>query len=195
LEIERSGIEVKKYPACYAVHRPLDGVFHLMRTQDVRFDDIEGVDIETSHGVLALLIPGIPRSGMESKFSMTYAIAAAIADREIRLSTFTDEAVRRPHIHGLMRRVNAQECDGAMIPRFAITSIRLKSGNIVSHRVDALHGSPTSPLSDSELLEKIEDCLKWARSPIDSESILDVTKDIRKSSVRALVAALMAPTH
>ena len=27
------------------------------------------------------------------------------------------------------------------------------------------------------------------------QSILDVTKDIRKSSVRALVAALMAPTH
>ena len=124
---------------------------------------------------------------------MSYAIAAAIADREIRLSTFTDEAVRRPHIRELMRRVNAQESNGAMTPRFAITRIRLKSGNVVSHRVEALHGSPTSPLSDSELLEKLEDCLRWARSPIDGESILDVTKDIRKSSVRALIAALMAP--
>ena len=25
LEIDRSGIEVKKYPACYGIHRPLDG--------------------------------------------------------------------------------------------------------------------------------------------------------------------------
>jgi 2-methylcitrate dehydratase PrpD len=195
LEIERSGIEVKKYPACYAVHRPLDGVFHLMRTRDVRFDDVEGVDIQTSQGALALLIPGIPRSGMESKFSMSYAIAAATADRKIGLSTFTDEAVRRPYIRKFMSRVVSRESNGNMVPRFAVISIRLKSGNVVSHRVDALHGSPTSPLSDREFLDKIEDCLSWAHSPIDGESILELTKDIRKSDVRELVADLMAPTR
>jgi 2-methylcitrate dehydratase PrpD len=30
LEIDNSGIEVKKYPACYGIHRPLDGLFDLM---------------------------------------------------------------------------------------------------------------------------------------------------------------------
>ena len=29
LEIDDSGIEVKKYPACYGIHRPLDGLFDL----------------------------------------------------------------------------------------------------------------------------------------------------------------------
>jgi hypothetical protein len=80
-----------------------------------------------------------------------------------------------------------------MVPRFATISIRLNSGNVISHRVDALHGSPTSPLSEREFLDKIEDCLSWARSPIDGESILGLTRDIRKSGVRELVAELMAP--
>jgi 2-methylcitrate dehydratase PrpD len=195
LEIERSGIEVKKYAACYAVHRPLDGLFHLMRTHGVQFDDVEDVSIETSSGALALLSSGIPRSGVEGKFSMSYAVAAALVDRRIGLSTFTDKAVRRPQIRDMMNRITASERGGDMIPRFATITIRLKSSNIVSHRVDTLHGSPTSPLSDTEFLEKIEDCLSWADSPISAGSVLRVASEIEEGDVRTLVAKLMAPIH
>ena len=195
LEIDHSGIEVKKYPACYAVHRPLDGLFHLMRTHGVEFDNVDGVNIETSSGAMALLNPEIPRSGMQGKFSMSYAVSAALVDRRIGLYTFTDEAVRRPQVRGLMNRVSAFERGGNMLPRFAVVTVGLKSGQIVSHRVDTLHGSPTSPLSDAELLEKIEDCLRWAGSPIRADVVLSVANEIAESDVRTLVAKLMAPIH
>jgi 2-methylcitrate dehydratase PrpD len=195
LEIERSGIEVKKYPACYAVHRPLDGLFHLMRTQGVRFGDVEDVSIETSSGALALLNPGAPQSGVEGKFSMSYAIAAALVDRRIGLSTFSDKAVRRPQVRELMRRIAASERSGNMIPRFATIAVRLKSGDIVAQHVDTLHGSPASPLSDTEFLEKVEDCLSWADSPISAEAVLMAATEIEDSEVTTLVAKLMAPTH
>ncbi len=193
LEIDHSGIEVKKYPACYAVHRPLDGLFHLMRTHGVEFDNVDGVNIETSSGAMALLIPEVPRSGMHGKFSMSYAIAAALVDRRIGLSTFTDEAVRRLQVRGLMTRVSAYERDGNMLPRFAVVTVRLKSGQIVSNRVDTLHGSLTSPLSDAEFLEKVEDCLSWADSPLSADSVLSAADEIAEGDVTTLVARLTAP--
>ena len=56
-------------------------------------DDVERIDIETSYGALAPLVRHPPRNGTEGKFSMEYTIAAAIADRGIRLSSYADEAV------------------------------------------------------------------------------------------------------
>jgi 2-methylcitrate dehydratase PrpD len=195
LEIERSGIEVKKYPACFAVHRPLDGIFHIMRTRGVQFGDVEDVSIETNHGGLALLNPKAPQSGVEGKFSMSYAIAAALVDRRIGLSTFTDKAVRRPQVQELMTRITASEKSGSMIPRFATITVRLRSGDIVAHHVDTLHGSPASPLSDTEFFEKVGDCLSWANSPIGAETVLGAVSEIEDSDVTTLLAKLMAPTH
>jgi hypothetical protein len=58
-----------------------------------------------------------------------------------------------------------------------------------------LHGSPTSPLSDAELREKIEDCLRWAGSSITADAVLGVANEIAVSDVRTLVARLTAPIH
>ena len=195
LEIERSGIEVKKYPACYAVHRPLDGLFRLMRASKFTAEDVISVDVVTSRGALALLLPTPPKSGTEAKFSMSYAIAAALLDSKIGLSSFTDEAVNRPEVRKVMKRVTARESDGGMLPRFATITIRLRNGEVASERVDALHGSPSSPLSEAEFIEKIEDCLSWGGSPIRGKAVMNAVSIILKLDVGSLVAALMAPTR
>jgi 2-methylcitrate dehydratase PrpD len=195
LEIERSGIEVKKYPACYAVHRPLDGLFRLMRSSKFSAQDVTSVDVVTSSGALALLLPVPPKSGTEAKFSMSYAIAAALLDGKIGLSSFTDEAINRPEVRKLMKRVSASESDGGMLPRFATITVGLRSGEVISERVDTLHGSPSSPLSATEFLEKIEDCLSWGGSSIRGDAVMNAVSIIVKLDVGSLVAALMVPTR
>ena len=124
---------------------------------------------------------------------MSYAIAAALFDGRIGLSTFTDASVRRPELRKLMHRITARESEGSMLPRFATVNIRMKSGEVFSQTIDELHGSPSSPLSDSEFLEKIEDCLSWAGSPIHGESVMSAAASIGKLDVAAMVAALMVP--
>ena len=69
----------------------------------------------------------------------------------------------------------------------------LKNGQIVSHRVDTLHGSPASPLSDTEFLEKVKDCLSWAGNPISADFVLSAASEIDGSDVRTLVARLTTP--
>ena len=138
LEIDYSGIEVKKYPACYGIHRPLDGLFDLMAEDSFGLEDIERIDIETSYGVLGPLVRHPPRNGTEGKFSMEYTIAAAIADLGIRLSSYTDEAVTRRRIAPYLGRIAAREVTAAMTPRWASIAIVFKNGRIRKRRIDTL---------------------------------------------------------
>ena len=193
LEIDGSGIEVKKYPACYGIHRPLDGLFDLMAERSFELEDVERIDIETSYGVLAPLVRHPPRNGTEGKFSMEYTIAAAIADRGVRLSSYSDEAVTRPSIAPYLGRIATREVTATMIPRWASIAVVFKDGQIRKRRIDALRGSPQSPLSDEELLAKVSDCISWGCSSVRPADLLEATQRLGTTSTRDLIAMIERP--
>jgi 2-methylcitrate dehydratase PrpD len=95
LEIDESGIEVKKYPACYVTHRPIDAILDFKREHGLSLKDVRHVSVETSASGLAPLITRVPITGVEGKFSLPYVVAAALSDGGVRLSSFTDDAVLR----------------------------------------------------------------------------------------------------
>ena len=74
LEIVRTGLDVKKYPCCYALHRGLDALFTLRREHGLTLDAVERIDVLTSARGLEALITGEPLTGLEAKFSMPYAL-------------------------------------------------------------------------------------------------------------------------
>jgi 2-methylcitrate dehydratase PrpD len=193
LEIDGSGIEVKKYPACYGIHRPLDGLFDLMAERSFELEDVERIDIETSYGVLAPLVRHPPRNGTEGKFSMEYTIAAAIADRGVRLSSYSDEAVTRPSIAPYLGRIATREVTATMIPRWASIAVVFKDGQTRKRRIDALRGSPQSPLSDEELLAKVSDCISWGCSSVRPADLLEATQRLGTTSTRDLIAMIERP--
>jgi 2-methylcitrate dehydratase PrpD len=193
LEIDGSGIEVKKYPACYGIHRPLDGLFDLMAEHSFDLDDVERIDIETSYGALAPLLRRPPRNGTEGKFSVEYTIAAAIADRGIHLSSYADEAVTRRNIAPHLGRIAAREVTATMTPRWASIAIVFKNGQIRKRRIDALRGSPQLPLSDKELLAKVSDCMSWGRRAIRPDDLLEATRRLGTTSIRDLIAMIERP--
>lgn len=194
LEIDGSGIEVKKYPACYGIHRPLDGLFDIMSEREFGLADIERIDIETSYGALAPLVRHPPRNGAEGKFSMEYSIAAAIADRSVGLSTYADEAVGRKEIAPYLHRIVAREASHTLLPRWASISISFKDGEKRTRRVDELRGSPHLPLSAEDLLAKVSDCLSRGESSIHPGDLLDATGNLKFLSVRALILRIEHPT-
>src|ERR1700739_2877338 len=193
LEIDGSGIEVKKYPACYGIHRPLDGLVDLMAERSFALEDVERIEVETSYGALAPLVPHVPRSGTEGKFSMQYTLAAAIADRGIRLSSYSDEAVTRRSIAPYLGRIATREVTATMIPRWASIAVVFKDGQIRKRRIDALRGSPQSPLSDEELLAKVSDCMSWGRSAVRPAALLEATQRLGTASIRDLIAMVERP--
>lgn len=173
LELERSGVEIKKYPLCYATHRMLDGLLDLRAEEHLTLADVESVDIRVSREALAPLIHHRPQSGLEAKFSMEYAAAAALLDGAVKLSSFLDSAVVRPEIQAFLPKVSACEHGETLLPRWTEVAVRRTDGEILTKRVETLRGSAEKPLSKEELLRKIEDCYDFGGCRIDAAQFLD----------------------
>ncbi|MBX3628273.1 MAG: MmgE/PrpD family protein [Rhizobacter sp.] len=170
-EIEAAGIEVKKYPCCYATHRALDGVLDLRREHGLSLAGVVRVDILSNHRGLDPLLHDRPQTGLEGKFSMEYAVVAALVDGQVRLSTFDDAAVQRADVQSALPRVHKSEADGPPFPRFTEVTLTLNDGRTLRRRVNTARGDAADPLSDAELVDKVADCLSYARCGGDAAAL------------------------
>lgn len=168
LELESSGIEIKKYPMCYATHRTLDGLLELRATHGLTLENVRAVDIVTSHRAMVPLIHDRPQTGLAGKFSMHYAVAAALADGHVRLSSFSDEAVLRPEIQAFFPNVRVRDVPGQLLPRWAEIAVTTRDGATFKARVETLRGSSAAPLSDDEIVAKLGDCCVHAGLSADT---------------------------
>ncbi len=190
VELIASGIEIKKYPLCYAVHRTLDGVLDLRTEHGLTLADVRSVHVRTSAGALTPLIHPSPQTGLAAKFSMQYAVTAALLDGAVVLSSFKDEAVQRSEAQAFFANVTTDDrTDGPTIPRWAEIDIALRNGRRLHKRVDLLRGSAQAPLTLAELRTKVQDCLDWGKSGADVDRLFDEALSIDRMPVRQWLAA------
>ena len=190
LEIEATGIDIKKYPCCYAIHRALDALFALRTQHALTLDAIESVAVTNSAGGLDALQSRLPVNGLEAKFSMQYGMAAALMDGTIRLSSFDDAQVLRPEIAAFMPQVSVSEAPGEILPRWSHVKVTLRNGNVLEQRVSVARGDAGDPLSDDELLEKVADCFAFGQFSGDARAfgrrVLNCTDARLGGVIRAL---------
>lgn len=191
LELETSGIEVKKYPLCYATHRALDGLMDLLgEFPALSLADIDRVEVTTNYRATVPLIYASPQTGLEGKFSMQYAVVAALLDRKIGLTSFEDAAVQRPEVQAFLSRVTVREGAPPMFPRWASLRIVLRKGQVLAKRVDQLRGSKELPLSDAELIAKGVDCCAYGRPSVNAERLSHACFSLPQDKLSSVLAAL-----
>lgn len=190
LELERSGIEIKKYPLCYATHRTIDGLLDILKEQPLVLEEIEAVNIRTNFRATVPLIYHQPQTGLEGKFSMQYAVTAALLDGAVLLSSFEDQAVQRPRVQAFLPRVQVTEGSPPMFPRWAEISIRMKNGQTIEKRVERLRGSTEQPLSDEALIEKGLDCMAYGEHTTSAKDLAVSCFALDVLPVSVLIATL-----
>lgn len=195
LELDRTGIDVKKYPMCYAVHRVLDGVLALRETNKISLADLEAVNIRASNGAFAPLIHHRPRTGLNAKFSLEFAVTAALLDGHVTLASFAEASVLRLEIQVFLPKVTGEEAAGSLLPRWVEISLRLKDGRELTTRVESLRGGADNPLSDAELVAKASDCLRFGGSAGDADALAQICADPRDATVEALLDAALGRTR
>jgi 2-methylcitrate dehydratase PrpD len=163
-EILSPGIGVKLYPCCYFTHLSIDAAVQVRPLIADRVSDIDSVHVSVNPGTMMVLRKEPPQTGLEGKFSLEYVVAAALADGEVTLDTFTDEAVLRPALRDLTSRVRVTE-DGPSsstpIGGNSVVTVRLRGGEQrSSDRAEVPRGDPQSPLSWTQLADKFRDCAK-----------------------------------
>ena len=94
-----------------------------------------------------------PRTGLEGKFSVYHACAAAIIVGQAGESEFSDEIVARADIIALRNRIRAH-VDQSIGEASADVSVTRKDGNLLHVFVEHAIGSAQRPLSDTDLQNK-----------------------------------------
>lgn len=153
-DIVAPGLSIKKYPCCRFGHLPLDATLMLVAQERFAASDVESFTIRIQPGADTALIYKEPDTGLEGKFSMEYALGAALLDGQVTLASFTDAMVRRPAVRAIMQRVRVEYKSGPGAEAVARTARG-------EHRAsaDVVRGDPANPLSRDELLQKCYQCL------------------------------------
>jgi 2-methylcitrate dehydratase PrpD len=158
------GLSIKRYPICYATHRSIDAALDLVMRHDLKPGEIERIHVSTGKTQLLMLRNSRPQTGLEAKFSMQFAMAAALCARNVGLAQLTDAFVRRPDVQAIFPRVSftatAETKPGSnFAPADAVEITTVAGQTHKSGPVEYAKGSHQRPLSHEELWTKFADCL------------------------------------
>jgi len=193
-QIIKQGLSIKKYPSCYCTHRALDGMLELLARRPLKPAEIARITVSISETHSLILRNHTPQTGLAAKFSMEFAMAAAVIARRASLGEYTDEFVRRPEVQELMRRVQIttnQDYDPVQVGAsvYDQVTIELTNGETVqSEKVRRARGHADLPLGEPELFDKFRTCLDVGHARISSERLFDRLKKLEAISARELTA-------
>lgn len=104
-----------------------------------------------------------PPNGYAGKFSTPYCIAAGFIDGKAGFEQFTDTRVRDPALRALAAKISYTIDPANDYPRNFSGHIRatLKDGTVREIRKAHMRGGANEPLSDSEIVEKYRDNLRF----------------------------------
>lgn len=185
------GVNIKRYPMCYATHRSIDAMLDLAVEHDLEADAIESIDVRIGDAQAIMLRNHDPMTALEAKFSIEFALAAAVIARRIGLKELDDSFVTRDDVKKVMRRVRVtttteKMADMPFAPDDRV-GVALRDGRVLVHEpVARPKGSWQKPLSENELRDKFMDCAgialatEHAAALFDLLAMLDRLENIRE---------------
>lgn len=185
----------KLYPCCYMAHRPIAAATQARDSvpAELLADENLTIDVSTPYGCTKALIVDIPTTGLEAKFSGSYAVAAAMIYGDVPLSVFEDAAVSRPSVQSLLRRVHlSEDAMGATEPvgiDHGTVRIVIKKGadTIATSQVQYYPGSPSSPITQEQVHTKLDECVAFynKNSPerISNEQLLSAISISKQGAI------------
>ena len=181
------GLAIKRFPCCHASHRAMDGLLTLRQKMNFTVDTVKQVDCRyPPGGTTPVASYPEPTTGLQGKFSLQYSLAAGVLDGAYTLWSFKDEAVLRPEIKPLLRKIRVSEevhCgnnDPHLESRsfgsrgFVEVEVTMTDGRNEMIRVDHPPGHPRRELEWNEIQAKFMDCASTAH--IDSNGAESVFK-------------------
>ena len=164
---EIDALSYKPFPSCRGTHGPIEAALALFAEEGVRAENVAGVDVSIPR--MAWNLTGKPFTPGESsvvaaQFSTAYTVATALREGAVSLRHFRPDAIGDPSVGRLAGRVRVSigESDDFFTP--ARIDLRTANGRTLSRTITRLKGCPEFPMTDAEMLAKVEDCLAFAPS-------------------------------
>lgn len=162
----------KAFACGIVTHASVDGCIRLRNKHNLLPDQIERVSLKVSPNTLLLTGKEKPSTGLEGKFSVYHACAAALIDGAAGEAQFTDACVHNPEIIALRNTVQAEAVE--MIGKYeAVVKIALKDGTELEEHVTHALGSLENPMSDDDIAAKYRELVDGILVAEQSEQLLD----------------------
>jgi 2-methylcitrate dehydratase PrpD len=155
-----NGLAIKLYPCCYALQRPIATLAGLAPSLDPA--DVRRIVLRTPEATVVPLIHHRPQTGLQGKFSLEYAAAAALLDGYPGFGSFTDEAVRRDAAQRLAGLVETKLEPGGswLLDGELEAEIHTADGTVRRARQKFPPGSPARPPTAAQLAAKLAGCVR-----------------------------------
>jgi 2-methylcitrate dehydratase PrpD len=180
------GLSIKPYPSCGFTHPAIDAALYIRKEYKVNADDIAEVELGVSPFDKQVLIHHSPRTGLEGKFCLEYAVARALLSGEVRLKHLTDEAVAEPRGKSLMKKMKWVEKYPMPVMGTAegfgtkSVTVKLKDSREYSKEMIIAKGMPQNPLTLDEFNSKYRDCASTVLSEEDVEKSLSILTNLQE---------------
>ncbi|MCH7912617.1 MAG: MmgE/PrpD family protein [Deltaproteobacteria bacterium] len=182
--IVEPGISIKPYPSGSLSHPAQDLILDMVKTHNLRADDIDAVEVGTNSNVPNALIYPMPKTALEGKFSIPFCMAMGVLERKAGIAQFRDRKVREPRVVEFMKRVTLyvdQELEGLGYDQVrSRIRIKLKNGKVIEGRADVAKGHPLKPMTWDELGEKFSDCARLVLPRQNGDKAIDLVGQLER---------------
>src|SRR6266550_6992737 len=191
---------MKAFPTEALTHTPISAVLDLIKTNDLKPDQVEKVQIRSLARAADILSDPSkydPRTKETADHSLPYVIAAAIVDRQVTPAQFEMKKIMDPAIRAQLKKVEvvADPEIEKVFPALqrVIVNITTKDGRSFTRQLDYPKGDPRNPLTDAEVEEKFAALAEGVLSAGAPKKLIDAIWSLEKvGSVSKLMALMKA---
>ncbi len=186
----------KLHACCLYNHPVLDAVQDLLREEHFAPSDVKSIAV-TAPPIAGIMADPHPENMLAAKFSIPYAVAAAICYGRTDVTAFLPERVDNADIRTLAERVSLDSDPEMNLRRYdypaARVAVRLTDGRVRRAEVTSQRGDFSNPAGREELLGKFrllsEDTLgaKGVKGVIDAADRLETLASVSE------LTALLSP--
>jgi 2-methylcitrate dehydratase PrpD len=145
----------KPFPCGVVIHPAIDGALQIRAENHLTADRIDRIELRVNPLVIELTGKKTPQTGLEGKFSVYHAVAAAMVYGRVGESEFNDQAVHDPAVLQLRDRITATVDRSIAEDQMRLTVVQ-KGGGQVERFVEHAVGSTKNPMSNSQLEAKFK---------------------------------------
>ena len=195
----RPGVGIKLYPCAGVLHPALDVVLDLRRRYPIATERIDRITVTLDANATLPLVYARPKDALQAKFSLHFAVAAALVDGAAGLKQFSAERIGNPKIRNLMKRIELvrrptrKRSDN--IGSQTHVEIRMKDGAVHRGHGDIARGHPALPPARAEIAEKFRQCANEVLATKQIESFLQNFDSLERAASIATWLQALCPAQ
>ncbi len=159
--IEQPGLFPKLYPCCGSTHLAIDAVLDLIREHSFAAADVAEIVVTVLRPNAANLPYTHPENPTQAKFSMQYALTAALEGGTVSMTDFEQEVVRERRSHPLLDKISvrtwSEEAERIMLDQGRTphrVEVTLADGRKLDRQREVARGAVSEPFAPWEKRRK-----------------------------------------